>query len=135
MSKAKIQTGDTVKVISGSYKNTIGQVLSIVKKDNGKCVKTRAAISTVAGINKYRRSFKYNGQSYPGSVYQVSRFIDVSNLSHTTADGKLSKVQIKNDEITGKKVRVLKKTGQEIKSVKIVKNKVENLDENTLESK
>jgi large subunit ribosomal protein L24 len=129
MAKAKIQTGDTVKIISGGYKGTIGQVLKIVKKDNGKVVKTRASISTVEGINKYRKSFKYNGQDYPGSVYKVPRMVDISNLSHLTKDGALSKVLIKTDAKTGKRTRVLKKTGIEIKSVKVVIEKPAQLAE------
>jgi large subunit ribosomal protein L24 len=129
MAKAKIQTGDTVKIIAGNYKGLTGQVLKVVKKDNGKVVKTRASISTVEGINKYRRSFKYNGQEYPGSVYTVPRMIDISNLSHLTKDGKLSKVLIKTDDKTGKRVRVLKKTGTEIKSVKVVVEKPAQISE------
>ena len=121
MAKAKIQTGDTVKIISGNYRGVIGQVLAIVKKDNGKVVKTRASIATVPGINKYRRSFKYNGQAYPGSVYQVPRLVDVSNLSHITEDGQLSKVIITTDE-SGKKIRTLKKNGVVIVSNKVAKS-------------
>lgn len=129
MAKAKIQTGDTVKIISGNYKGLTGQVLKIVKKDNGKTIKTRASVSTVEGINKYRKSFKYNGQAYPGSVYKVPRMVDISNLSHLTADGQLSKVLIKTDEKTGKKIRVLQKTGTEIKPVKVIKEKPAELAE------
>jgi large subunit ribosomal protein L24 len=124
MAKSKIQTGDTVKIISGNYKKTVGQVLAIIKKNNGKVTKTRASISTVPGIAKYRRSFKYNGQEYPGMMYQVPRLIDTSNLSHITADNKLSKVKIQSKE--GKKVRVLKKNDSEIISVKVVKQKQNN---------
>ena len=108
MAKSKIQSGDSVKIISGGYKGTTGQVLKIVKKGQGKFEKIRASISTVPGITKYKRSFKYQGQDYPGSMYSVPRLIDLSNLSHTTTKGELSKVAVKS--IDGKRVRVLKKT-------------------------
>lgn len=124
MAKARIQTGDTVKIIAGNYRGTTGQVLAIVKKLNGKKpTKFRANISTVPGIAKFRRAFKYNGQSYPGMMYQVPRLIDVSNLSQLTTDGVLSKVQIQTKD--GKKVRVLKKTGIELPSIKVVEKPAE----------
>jgi large subunit ribosomal protein L24 len=133
MSKAKIQTGDTVKIIAGGQKGIIGQVLSVTKKTYGKnVIKTRAVISTVSGINKYRKAFKYNGQNYPGSVYQVPRPVDISNLSHLTATGELSKVEIKTDE-NGKRTRFLKADGSQIQSVKVVKTK-NNPEENQSES-
>jgi large subunit ribosomal protein L24 len=122
MAKAKIQTGDSVKVIAGNYRGTVGQVLAIVKKTTGKVTKIRASVAGIPGLTKFRRSFKYNGQSYPGSMYSVPRLIDVSNLSHQTADGKVSKVAIKTNE-AGKKVRLLKKTGQEIVAVRVEKTK------------
>jgi large subunit ribosomal protein L24 len=128
MAKARIQSGDTIKITSGNYKGTIGQVLKIVKKSDGKRTFLRASISSVPGINKYKKSFKYNGQSYPGSVYQVPRLIDTSNLSHLTADNKVSKVQITTDE-SGKKVRTLKKTGKTIENVRLVKEKPNQLSE------
>jgi large subunit ribosomal protein L24 len=128
MAKARIQSGDTIKITSGNYKGTIGQVLKIVKKSDGKRTFLRASISSVPGINKYKKSFKYNGQSYPGSVYQVPRLIDTSNLSHLTADNLVSKVQITTDE-SGKKVRTLKKTGKTIENVRIVKEKPNQLSE------
>jgi large subunit ribosomal protein L24 len=118
MAKARIQTGDTVKIIAGNYRGIVGQILAVVKKKSGKLTKLRASISTVPGIAKYRRSFKYNGQSYPGMMYQVPRLIDVSNLSQLTTEGQLSKVAIKIEE--NKKVRVLKKTGTVVESVKVV---------------
>ncbi len=122
MAKAIIQTGDTVKIIAGNYKGTIGQILAIVKKSNGKVTKIRASVAGVPGLTKFRRSFKYNGQSYPGSMYSVPRLIDVSNLSHQTVDGQVSKVSIQTNE-AGKKIRILKKTGQEIISVRVEKTK------------
>ena len=120
MAIAKIQTGDTVKIIAGNHKGITGQVLAIVKKTKGKKLSTRANVAGVPGIAKFRRSFKYDGQGYPGSMYTVPRLVDVSNLSHLTTDGKLSKVKIQIDE-SGKKQRVLKKTDATITRVKIAK--------------
>ena len=124
MAKAIIQTGDTVKLIAGAFKGTVGQVLAIVKKTTSKnTVKTRASVAGVPGLTKFRRAFKYNGQSYQGSMYSVPRMIDVSNLSHTTIDGIVSKVAIVKDATTGKRTRTLKKTGTPIISAKVTKPK------------
>jgi ribosomal protein L24 len=137
MAKAIIQTGDTVKLIAGAFKGQVGQVLSIVKKTTSKnTVKTRASVAGVPGLTKFRRAFKYNGQSYPGSMYSVPRMIDVSNLSHTTKVGVISKVAIIKDAKTGKRIRTLKKTGTPIVSAKVIKpKKLAAEPENQLETK
>jgi ribosomal protein L24 len=137
MAKAIIQTGDTVKIIAGAFKGQTGQVLSIVKKTTSKnTVKTRASVAGVPGLTKFRRAFKYNGQSYPGQMYSVPRLIDVSNLSHTTIDGIISKVAILKDATTGKRTRTLKKTGTPIVSAKVIKpKKLAPESENLLETK
>lgn len=137
MAKAIIQTGDTVKLIAGAFKGTVGQVLGIVKKTTSKnTVKTRASVAGVPGLTKFRRAFKYNGQSYPGSMYTVPRMIDVSNLSHTTAAGVISKVAIVKDATTGKRIRTLKKTSTPIVSAKVEKpKKLAPEAENQLETK
>ncbi len=128
MAKSKIQSGDNIKIISGGYKGTLGQVLKIVKKGQGKFEKIRASISTVPGITKYKRSFKYQGQDYPGSMYSVPRLIDLSNLTLLTANGEISKVLVK--EVDGKRVRTLKKTGEEVNKIKLAKIKPQAETEN-----
>jgi large subunit ribosomal protein L24 len=112
MSIAKIQTGDQVKVTSGNYKGSVGQVLKIISKTrkNGVVIK-RAVVSTVPKIIKYRKSMVYEGQKMAGGMFYTDRPIDISNLSLITDNNLLSKAKI---EITadGKKQRILKKTGQ-----------------------
>jgi large subunit ribosomal protein L24 len=128
MAKSKIQSGDNIKIISGGFKGTAGQVLKIVKKGNGKFEKIRASISTVPGITKYKRSFKYQGQDYPGSMYTVPRLIDLSNLTLLTEKGEISKVIVK--EVEGKRVRTLKKTGEVVTKTKLAKIKPQAQEEN-----
>ena len=128
MAKSKIQSGDNIKIISGGYKGTLGQVLKIVKKGQGKFEKVRASISTVPGITKYKRSFKYQGQDYPGSMYSVPRLIDLSNLTLLTTKGEISKVLVK--EVDGKRVRTLQKTGDVVTKTKLAKIKPKAQTEN-----
>ncbi len=122
MAKAKIQSGDTVKVTAGNYKGTIGQVTKVVVRKKGYKDIKKASISTVAGIAKYRKSYKYNGQSYPGEMTQKPRLIDVSNLSHVTKDGKLTKVSISVAD-DGTKSRIMKKSGEVIPKIILEKAK------------
>jgi large subunit ribosomal protein L24 len=113
MSLAKIQTGDSVKVSSGNYKGLVGVVSKVFKKINPNgTISTRASISTVPGI-----STTYLGEKIPGSMKNVSRKIDVSNLSLIT-DGQISKIKV--EVIDGKKVRVYKKT-----NLQVIKEKIE----------
>lgn len=109
MSVAKIQKGDQVKVISGSYRGTVGVVLRVVKKTlpNGR-VRTRVSVSSIPEIVDYRKNFRaYN---MPGQMKTKARLIDVSNVQLVTADGRVSRSRVVIQD--GKKVRVLKKTGE-----------------------
>jgi large subunit ribosomal protein L24 len=109
MSLAKIQKGDKVKVIAGNYKGTIGIVSKVVRKKlPGGRVRVRVAVSTIPTITDYRRGLKmYN---LPGQIKSKERLIDVSNVQLITEDGQVSRVAIAIDN--GRKVRILKKTGQ-----------------------
>jgi large subunit ribosomal protein L24 len=126
MATAKIQTGDKVKVITGKYKNTIGQVLKVEKTQTSKGLRIRASVSGVPQIIKFRKAFTYNGESFPGSQYMVDRLIDISNLRIVTTDGQTTgvRVELRN----GKKVRVMKKTGEVVVNKKVpkIKNNSEN---------
>jgi len=109
MAIAKIQKGDSVKVISGSYKGTVGQVLKIFKKKNaqGKVTSLRATVSNLPKIVKYQKANR--AANLPGSQNEIDRKIQVSNLSLVTSNNEVSRVKI--EEKDGKKVRVLKKDG------------------------
>jgi large subunit ribosomal protein L24 len=127
MSIAKIQSGDSVKVISGNYKGITGEVSKVVKivAPNGK-IKTRASLTNIPKIAKYRKSSTFQGQKYPGLKTETDRFLDVSNLTLLTSEGVPSKVKIITSE-TGKKTRVLKKNNQTILYTKLpaIKKSVE----------
>ena len=81
MSTVKIQTGDTVQVISGNYRGTVGVVTKVIKTKarNGLTMK-RASVSTVPKIAKYRKSQSVQGTTYPGQKFDIDRTIDLSNL-------------------------------------------------------
>ena len=120
MSIAKIQTGDTVKVIAGNYKGLVGQVIKVVKINAkyGNKVATRVAVSTVPKISKFRKAQTHQGQEYPGSITAVDRLIDISNVAYWNGNN-TSRVRIAISE-SGKKVRTTLK-GDVISKVRLEK--------------
>lgn len=108
MAIAKIKTGDKVKITSGKYKGTVGTVVDVRKKiRKDKSIVTRAVVTEVPSIVKYRKAYKaYN---MPGQKYEKPRSVDISNLILVLENGDTSKVKI--EERDGKKVRVYKKSG------------------------
>jgi large subunit ribosomal protein L24 len=111
MSISRIQSGDNVKIISGKYKNTIGIVTKVVKLLNGKI---RVAVAGVEKIAKFQKANRQYGM--PGSISQVDRMIDVSNVSLLDDKGNISKVKIELKD--SKKTRVYKTTGKPVVKVK-----------------
>ena len=105
----KIKTGDTVKVISGHYKGTVGEVKAVSPKTNKVIVE---------GVNLAKKALKPTQANPEGRIVEQEAPIDASNVAFYDEKSKEtvklgSKV---NDK--GKKVRINKKTGKEIKEAK-----------------
>lgn len=131
MSIAKIQSGDTVKVIAGNFKGTVGLVTKVIHKEypkgkNKSIIKTRAAVDSIKKITKYRKSTVYQGQKYAGSMNQIDRFVDISNLMVLDEAGNPARVKIVEKE--GKKVRTFQTTGTSLvkKIIPKIKKTLEN---------
>ncbi|NLH63938.1 MAG: 50S ribosomal protein L24 [Erysipelotrichaceae bacterium] len=104
----KIKTGDTVKVISGHYKGTVSEVKSVDPKNNKVIVE---------GVNMIKKSLKPNQQNPEGGVIEKEAEIDASNVMLYDKKAKsISRVGYKVED--GKKTRVFKKSGAEIKEAK-----------------
>ena len=104
----KIKTGDTVKVISGHYKGTDSEVKSVDPKNNK---------VTVEGVNMIKKSLKPNQQNPEGGVIEKEAEIDASNVMLYDKKAKsISRVGYKVED--GKKTRIFKKSGAEIKEAK-----------------
>ncbi|MFN3477960.1 MAG: 50S ribosomal protein L24 [bacterium] len=107
----KIRKGDKVLIISGKYKGEIGKVIKIVKDK-----------AIVQGINRVKKHIKSpNPENKKPTIVQVEKPIHISNLmviDHT--DSKPTRLGYKFIEKDGKKIkiRVSKRTGQEIKAEK-----------------
>jgi large subunit ribosomal protein L24 len=105
----KIKTGDTVKVISGHYKGTTGEVKAVSPKTNKVIVE---------GVNIIKKAVKPTQQNPEGAIIEVEAPIDASNVALYDEKAKGTvKVGFKVNE-KGNKVRINKKTGKEIKEAK-----------------
>ena len=105
----KIKTGDTVKVISGHYKGTVSEVKSVDRKNN-KII--------VEGVNMIKKSLKPSQVNPEGGIVEKEAPIDSSNVMLYDKKAKQAgRVGYKvNDK--GEKVRVFKKSGNEVKEAK-----------------
>ena len=105
----KIKSGDTVKVITGHYKGTVGEVKEVSPKTNKVIVE---------GVNIAKKSVKPSQTNPEGEIISKEMPIDASNVALWDEKAKTTvKVGYKiNDK--GKKVRINKKTGKEIKEAK-----------------
>ncbi len=106
MSKLHIKKGDNVYVNSGEDRGKTGRVLSVD-------VKKQRAI--VEGLNMVSKAMRPNAQHPNGGIVKMEAPIHVSNLN--LVDPKTGKPTRVGHTVNaeGKKVRVAKKSGEEIK--------------------
>ena len=100
-----IKKGDTVKILLGAYKGKTGKVLYVLPKRN------RAIVESVNFVKRHSRPTQQNPQ---GGIVEKEASIHVSNLA-VVADGKATRVGYRFLD-TGRKVRVSRKTGEDIDS-------------------
>ena len=104
----KIKVGDKVKVITGHYKGTIGEVKAVGQKSNKVIVE---------GVNIVKKHLKPSQANPDGGIEEREAPIHVSNVAlYDSKTKKTVKVGYKVED--GEKVRVNKKTGKEIKGGK-----------------
>lgn len=105
----KIKKGDKVKVITGHYKGTIGEVKATNKKTN-KII--------VEGVNIVKKSMKPTQANPDGGIVEFEKGIDASNVMIYDSKAKVAgRVGYKLDK-NNNKVRYNKKSGNEIKGGK-----------------
>ena len=103
MTKFKIKSGDTVKVIAGDHKGSEGKVL-LVLKDKNKAI--------VEGVNLVKKHMKPSAQSPQGGIVEKEAAIHISNLSLLTANGEETRVGYRMEG--DNKVRFSKKSNEVI---------------------
>ena len=106
MSKLHIKKNDTVIVLAGNDKGKTGKVLKVLV-DKNKAI--------VEGVRIVSKSAKPSAKNPQGGIIKQEAPIHISNLSQIDPkSGKPTRLAIKRTE-DGKKVRIAKKSGEEIK--------------------
>ena len=106
MSTLHIKKNDTVVVLAGQDKGKTGKVLKVLVDENR---------ALVEGVNMVSKSTKPSAKNPQGGIVKQEAPIHISNLSLIDPkSGKATRVGIKVTE-DGKKVRIAKKSGEEIK--------------------
>ena len=104
--KMRLKKGDTVMVRSGKYKGRSGKVLEVHPKQNK---------VTVEGINVVKRHFKPTRTNPQGGIVELTKPVWTSKLGILdSATKKPSRIIYKIDT-KGKKSRLVKSSGREIK--------------------
>ncbi|GAA4293298.1 50S ribosomal protein L24 [Aestuariibaculum suncheonense] len=101
MTKLKIKTGDTVKVIAGDHKGSEGKVQKVLIEKNK---------AIVEGVNLVKKHTKPSAQNPQGGIVEKEAPIHISNLALLTAKGETTRVgyRVEGD----KKVRFSKKSNE-----------------------
>lgn len=104
--KIRLKVGDTVVVRTGKYKGKTGKITATHPTTN---------MVTVEGINVVKRHVKPNRLHPQGDIVEITKPIFVSKVAIVEPTSKkASKITFTAGK-DGKKVRVYKKTGKEIK--------------------
>jgi large subunit ribosomal protein L24 len=109
MKKLKIKKGDTVYVNAGNDKGKTGRILTVLK-DKDRVI--------VEGVNLVSKHTKPNSKQPQGGIIKKEAGIHISNvnlLDPTSTAAKPVPTRVGYKFVDGKKVRVAKKSGQEIK--------------------
>lgn len=105
--KIKLRKGDNVIVLTGKDKGKTGKVVTTHPKTNK---------VTVENINVVKRHLKPNRQHPQGGIIDINKPINVSNIAIVEPTSKKpSKISYETDTKTGKRIRVYKRSGKEIK--------------------
>lgn len=101
----RIKKGDKVKVITGAYKGTIGEVTKAFPKEDKVIVE---------GANMVKKHLRPTQQNPDGGIVEKEAKIHVSNVMLYDEKAKQAS-RVKYEMKDGKKVRVYKKSGAEVK--------------------
>ena len=101
MTKLKIKTGDTGKVIAGDHKGSEGKVVKVFIEKNK---------AIVEGVNMVKKHEKPSAANPQGGIKEKEAPLQISNLSLLDKDGKTTRVGYRMED--GKKVRFAKSNNE-----------------------
>lgn len=102
-----IRKDDTVVVITGAYKGTIGKVLKSLPKVNKVIVEN---------VNTVKKHTKPSQQNQQGGIVETQLPVNVSNVMLYDAKNKYVTKAIYKKDNTNKRIRICKKTQNELNS-------------------
>ena len=105
----KVHKGDTVLVIAGKDKGAKGKVLMAYPERN------RVLVEGVNRIKKHTAQSQNERGASSGGIVTQEAAIHVSTVMVIDSDGKPTRVGIRVDEESGKRVRISKRNGKDIK--------------------
>ena len=108
MAKQKIRKGDLVQVIAGNDKGLQGKVVQAFPD------RQKVIVEGVNRVKKHQKVGQTSRGSKTGGIVTVEAPIHVSNVMLLDSDGKPTRVGLRVDDETGKKVRVAKTNGKDI---------------------
>ena len=103
MTKLKIKSGDTVRIIAGDHKGQEGKVQRVIR-DKNKAI--------VEGLNMVSKHEKPSAANPQGGIVKKEAPVHISNLSLIDKKGDTTRVGYKMED--GKKVRFSKKSNEVI---------------------
>ena len=106
----KVHKGDTVLVIAGKDKGAKGKVLKAYPD------RQRVLVEGVNAVKKHTANSAAERGASSGGIVTQEAPIHVSNVMVVDSDGKPTRVGYRVDEETGKRVRISKRNGKDIKS-------------------
>ena len=101
----KLKKGDKVKVITGADKGTVAEITKVLPEKD---------MVVVEGVNMKKKHLKPTQANPDGGIGEFAAPIHVSNVMAYDSKKKVAS-RIAFKEENGKKVRVYKKTGAEVK--------------------
>jgi large subunit ribosomal protein L24 len=104
----KVHKGDTVLVISGKDKGAKGKVLVAYPTRN------KVLVEGVNRIKKHTAISTNERGAQSGGIVTQEAAIHVSNVMVVDSDGKPTRIGYRDDEESGKRVRISKRNGKDI---------------------
>jgi large subunit ribosomal protein L24 len=106
----KVHKGDTVLVIAGKDKGAKGKVLKAYPD------RQRVLVEGVNAVKKHTANSAAERGASSGGIVTQEAPIHVSNVMVVDSDGKPTRIGYREDSETGKRVRVSKRNGKDIKA-------------------
>jgi len=101
--KTKLKKDDTVKILTGKDRGKTGKILSI-NRNTGRVY--------VQGLNMVKKAVRQKSQQEKGGIVEIEAPLNISNVAILTKGGEVTRIGYKLEK--GKKIRIAKKTGEEL---------------------